>query len=477
MLKPVRIKAGLGSPPEHFSTNASESVNAVLKAKVDYKRNELPTFVRKMEELVKDQKTEFKLAIINRGKFQVRPAYQSLGVPEDAWFQMDKKAREDHVAKFHRMVLKDIDEEPQNFTSTSELSVDVNVVSDNSSIPLSVYQGIWEKARRLLCQEGSMAPAPGYPPEARTVQSTSKTGFHLVTSASSGRFSCDCANYRSLNICSHSVAVAEVNKKLGHFVDWYRKANKLPSLSKLATADVPKGRGRKGGQPPRKKQKKVPISTRVDTIQAGSSADTPCSSTSNTDSTLSVPTPTTTPQSSQYCPTPDTRSYTAPSAFPPLNSYPYTSVPSSCPWWQASYVNNGNQTLQQFHSAGYSSPLPMPPSLPHNAGMIFHVRFISGNISICYGCRNKYSKKPCPPDNLCLQTEEWREYTPQGGHSAAPQTRSRWANTYYHLSVTCVQLRWPFLDPQSQVVVEDNIRSQLMDCHRNLLQTQLGLYI
>ena len=183
----------------------------------------------------------------------------------------------------------------------------MHVVSDNSTVPLSIYQGIWEKATHLLCQEGSMAPAPGYPPEARTVQSTSKTGFHLVTSASNGRFSCDCANYRSLNIiCSHSVVVAEVNKKLGHFVEWYRKANKLPSLSKLATADVPKGRGRKGGQPPCKKQRKVPISTRVDTIQGDSSADTPRSSTSSTDSSLSVPTPTSTLQSSQCCPTPVT---------------------------------------------------------------------------------------------------------------------------------------------------------------------------
>ena len=177
-----------------------------------------------------------------------------------------------------------------------------------------VYQGIWEKATRLLCHEGSMAPAPGYPPEARTVQSTSKNSFHLVTSASGGRFSCDCANYRSLNICSHSVAVAEVNKKLGHFVEWYRKTNKLASLSQLATADLPKGRGHKGGQPPRKKQKKAPISTRVDMIQASSSRS----------SSLPVPTPTITSQSS---PNPIASSFGAPSSLPPFHtSYPSTSV-------------------------------------------------------------------------------------------------------------------------------------------------------
>ena len=97
MLKSVRQAASLGNPPEQFSTNASESVNAVLKAKVDYKRSELPLFVRKIEELVKDQKSEFELAVINRGKFQIRSAYQSLEVPESTWFSMDKKAHETHL--------------------------------------------------------------------------------------------------------------------------------------------------------------------------------------------------------------------------------------------------------------------------------------------------------------------------------------------------------------------------------------------
>ena len=38
MLKSVRRKAKLGDPPSHFTTNGSESINAVLKNKVDYKK-------------------------------------------------------------------------------------------------------------------------------------------------------------------------------------------------------------------------------------------------------------------------------------------------------------------------------------------------------------------------------------------------------------------------------------------------------
>ena len=172
---------------------------------------------------------------------------------------------------------------------------------------------------------------------------------------------------------------------------------------------------------------------------------------------------------------PYTQSY--PIVFSPFQgSYPpapNTFIQSSIPWWQASYVNHGNQTLQQFLSPECS----VPRQFPNTSQMIFHIRFLCGNISICYGCHNKYSKKPPPPINLCLQTEEWREYTPQGGHSAVPQTRSRWANTYYHLNVTCVCLRWPSFDPTTQVVIEDHIRPQLLESHKDLALHQLGLRI
>ena len=44
-VSPVREEAGLGKLPEKFTTNASEYLNAILKKKVNFKKNELPTFV------------------------------------------------------------------------------------------------------------------------------------------------------------------------------------------------------------------------------------------------------------------------------------------------------------------------------------------------------------------------------------------------------------------------------------------------
>ena len=40
MLKYIRRKAGLGDPPGPFTTNSSESINSLLKSRMDYKKNE-----------------------------------------------------------------------------------------------------------------------------------------------------------------------------------------------------------------------------------------------------------------------------------------------------------------------------------------------------------------------------------------------------------------------------------------------------
>ena len=70
MLKSIRRKARLGDPPLQFTTNASESINAVLKHKVDYKKNELPDFLDKLKSVINEQERELERAIIGRGKYE-----------------------------------------------------------------------------------------------------------------------------------------------------------------------------------------------------------------------------------------------------------------------------------------------------------------------------------------------------------------------------------------------------------------------
>ena len=51
MLKSTHTAAGLGHPPEMFTTNSSESLNATIKWNVNYKESEWPEFNESMRQL------------------------------------------------------------------------------------------------------------------------------------------------------------------------------------------------------------------------------------------------------------------------------------------------------------------------------------------------------------------------------------------------------------------------------------------
>jgi len=86
------------------------------------------------------------------------------------------------------------------------------------------------------------------------VESTSGNKPHLVSPGKGGKCTCDSErpNYKSFAICSHVIAVAEVNCML-EFISQFQKSKKVPNLSALAKTGLPKGRGQKGGEPARKR--------------------------------------------------------------------------------------------------------------------------------------------------------------------------------------------------------------------------------
>ena len=89
-------------------------------------------------------------------------------------------------------------------------------------ISSSIFEGIWKKASELLTSDGVIAAARGLVSQARTIISKSRPGFHTVVPGKGGGFACDnCPNYKSLGICSHTVAVADANGMLPDFITWF----------------------------------------------------------------------------------------------------------------------------------------------------------------------------------------------------------------------------------------------------------------
>lgn len=75
---------------------------------------------------------------------------------------------------------------------------------------------------------------------------------HLKLPKKNGGTACDddCPQYKSASLRSPAVAAALHNEQLTQLVLSYKKVERTPNLTKLATSEMPKGRGRKGGKAP-----------------------------------------------------------------------------------------------------------------------------------------------------------------------------------------------------------------------------------
>ena len=175
MLKPAGQEAGLGVPPTSFTTNTCKSINAVLKWKVDFKKNELPIFVTNLKQLAEEQEREVERAVIGRGKYQFVEEYQFLEVKEVDWFRMTKEQRKKHMHKVATAQLKssEIPIQQSSSQSTQLMSISAEEFQKSLKIPLPAVQAMCIKAEELACNCNAISPAPGYDSACKMVMSRS----------------------------------------------------------------------------------------------------------------------------------------------------------------------------------------------------------------------------------------------------------------------------------------------------------------
>ena len=301
-------------------------------------------------------------------------------------------------------------------------------------VPLECLKGIWDKAEDLLNLPQGMSPAPGHPDTARMLLSRSGKRPHLVLPCRNTNFKCDsdCLNFKALNICSHTVAVAEANMSLAEFLAHFEKAKRKPNFTAVALHGNPAGSGRKGGAPPRKRKKLTTCTstTRVDRLENTSpSANMSATTVGNASQVCSASTVNIS-LSSQAGPS---YAYSSPytSVWPSLSSQAGPSYAYSSPYTSSPYYDWGHQPFIYPQSSSvpfgqqepYSSPNPLsspamqaPPMAQENAP--FNLHFISGNISKCAGCGNKYIKPPVPRMIFAYSTKS-------GGRSPLVECNSR----------------------------------------------------
>ena len=206
MLKNVRERAGLGCPPSPYYTNEVESKNRVLKEAVQYKSSQLPEFIEKMKG---------ERAVVGAGEYRLREEYKRLAVNPS-------------IATVH-------DSSDQLSSSDCPL--------DTLDIPQQLKENMWKKAQDLARDEEAIVKAPSED-HAWCIKSYSNKRPHYVKC---GGFLCDdqCLSYKSMKLCSHTVALAIKMECMKTFIKWYRTLKCKPNFTTLVETGKPSTAGKK----------------------------------------------------------------------------------------------------------------------------------------------------------------------------------------------------------------------------------------
>lgn len=456
MLKNVRIAVGLGSPPAIFTTNASESINAVIKRNVNFKATEWPNFNDSLKKIVDGQRDEAIRALSGRGQYRLSQEYQYLQINPQKWAVMTPQQRQQAVKQFDSAPLRNsksqTEETCSNSTSTIADSKEMIVEPENTgivSIPLATLKLIWAKATEYMNSSNVVVSAPVPCPKAKMVASRSTSAPHFVQHLPSGQYICDsnCLQWKSSCLCSHTVAVAGINGDLESFIDWYVLTKQRPNFTTLAVHGLPSGRGRKGGIPKRKKSKSY------------------CSRDATTVLRPAVATCT----GANYQPSGagnlssfgSTQSSTASSSPVPHCSQSVTGLSGMlC----SSPLVSQNQTINIHPPLSHVSPTSNP----------FFLKFMQGNIRVCQGCksslRNLDGSLPLPPFDVVVARFERRTFRDKTGELRTP---AREQAAHYHLQASCVGT----VDPNFVLNVPSDVLTLLNATHKEYLRLMFNLHV
>lgn len=347
-------------------------------------------------------------------------------------------------------------EQPQQ-QQQRELSVSAEECGIDT-LPHVTLQMMWQKAEKLLNSENAITNAPGSDSKARMVSSQSSAMPHFITTHSDGQYLCDnsCPQWVSSKICSHTIAAAEDSGQLCQFLQWYSRTQPCPNVTALSMQGMPSNRGKKLSD--RKRQRKRKADSDPDVfIPRPSLATTTLPHTTTGMSTYhweadrvgNVST-------SLYMYPPTTLSVGHPPVYPTSTAAMDTNIYGSSA--------SGSTSSNRMSTGG---PNPNP----------FYLKFITGNIRICQGCRQSLRTAsgsiPDPPYNLVIARAEKRPYRDSSGELVVP---SSYSNAHYHVAVWCISQVEPSFIPHTLKVPAD-IASQLGWDHKNFIYTQLGLML
>ena len=201
-------------------------------------------------------------AVFGKGPYKLRKGFEKYYVNDFKWGQLTAQQRLTKIKEFRNVCMSEKDKDHENYSTISGSANNLSISAKDSGIntvPLSVLERMFEKAKSLVRNDGLVLEKPGATDGSYIVAGSANRIF-CVSSGKGGSFKCDrsCINSRT-KICEHVIAVAEKSGKLQQFVEWFRRSKCGASVSALALNGAPKSMGGKGNGRRRSNKKRANI--------------------------------------------------------------------------------------------------------------------------------------------------------------------------------------------------------------------------
>ena len=487
VISPVRQRAGLGCPPDRFTTNRSEqtnkSIQEFVKSESKSKKVDEFTFSVCLSKLVNQQQQEVELAVIGRGEYQLREKFKHLEVSSQEWESMRDEQKKGVLQRLHKISL---DEGTSSTTRVTEIArATGNPILDQfigvgiDWIPREILSSVIQKALILANKEGAVSQ---HAVDTIVVESASNPRKpHVVNLYPNGKMDCDCPGFSSSPVCAHTVAACIKQRRLPDFLKWLscKKRNTGGiNFSKAVAFGMPKGRGKKGEKAPRKlgKNKKTQVATtvvsRVSDVRAQINQESDQHQVGQQHMTRESHVVPLSQQPPPLIPHP----YQAnPNIVHPLQpgtnfAQPSVTVHGHIPSVGAStfFPSSSSQTSSHPTNVLQQPRIPSFPSANPGQFLVYLLQFCPGQTSMCFGCGNPLKPDgviPETPNDLVVVSKMLREWMYQG------VANSKVKNVYFHCSKVCIQRKQPNF--RNTCFIPQQIQPYLLHLHREHINMNL----
>ena len=262
LLKPVRVAAGLGNPPNKFTTQRAEAMNNILKEEVDRRKvDQAELHELLLDRVVNYQNNQMVKAIYSGGDYRLAESYKDLAIDPVKWSTMTEEQKVNYTKKVFRVCIKEDDDVNEILNGCNNLSVLIPD-ADLDEVPRYILRDIWRRAAAIINKYEIISLGNG------NICVTEHDGCFNVSCSQKDKktYSCSCKQFLSTaGLCSHVIAVVEKRGELREYLDKFK--GKKGKVSKVIFGNPPRKAGQKPGTKKRKGKngvQKKPILAVVD---------------------------------------------------------------------------------------------------------------------------------------------------------------------------------------------------------------------